>query len=249
MGWAGVFEEYRESIQARGGEDPALALDFYAKRNSKFEKIPYKPLWDRYCTSESAVKRKDSNEEYATQIRMLQSMTDWEKAYISYHYLLDICIYREKQLFALKHQHNFETFLIKDTIDEYISVVQETWQNAATEIEVARKHLKLIPQYSFTVDDEAEKSVPITTLLDSLFHYLTTTADFDDSHFLQAVFVDLSKLIVLVQENTYGKQPKVICREYYESTFQPTFGIARCDNCGEPLFSQCPYCFNCFERS
>ena len=249
MGWAGVFEEYREAIQNRGGEDPALAYDSYRYRRSKPQAEYYKPLWDRYCEVGSKVNKNQRNEDFAAQIRMLQSMTDTEKAYLSYHYLLDTCIYREKQLLTLRHQHQFTTHLVKDTIDEYISIVRETWQHAAKEIESARKKLKRIPQYNFLVDDAVEKNVPVVTLLDSLFLHLTTTADFDDSHFLQTLFADLSKLISMIQTDTYGKLPKVICREYYERAFQPSYGIARCDNCGELLYSGCSYCFNCFERS
>ena len=178
-----------------------------------------------------------------------KQMSDAEKAYISFHYLLDICIYREKQLLEIKNRLNLTTHLVNDAIDEYLSIVRESWQHAATEISDAKRYLKKLPNYSFCVDEDIEKPIPVTSLLESLFHYLSSSADFDDSQFLQAVFIDISQLIKLVNVNTYGKKPKVICKEYYESTYRPTFGISRCDNCGEPLYDGFHYCFNCFERS
>lgn len=249
----GITSDILEFNRERALIDPCMFI-----HKSKHSVTNYTPLWLHYCgvgtKSQGATKSYISeaemrDREFTAQVRELQRMSEAEKTYISFHYLLDICIYREKQLLALKNQLSISTHLVNDAIDEYIAIVRESWQHAANEMGEAKKCLDKLPNYTFCVDDDAEREVPVVTLLESLFYHLAATAEFDDSQLLQAVFIDISQLIKVVNMNTVGKKPKEICREYYVSAFQPSFGIARCDNCGEPLYDGFHYCFNCFERS
>ena len=240
----GIYSDILEFNREKGLVDPCMFI-----HRSKHSVDHYMPLWLHYCSADSTSQKTKKLNDFSAQAQELQRMSDAEKAYISFHYLLDICIYREKQLLEIKNRLNLTTHLVNDAINEYLSIVRESWQHAATEISEAKRYLKKLPNYTFCVDEDAEKSIPISSLLESLFYYLSSNADFDDSQFLQAVFIDISQLIKLVKVNTYGKKPKEICREYYESTYQPSFGISRCDNCGEPLYEGFHYCFNCFERS
>jgi len=240
----GLYSDILESNRERGFVDPCMFI-----HKSKHSVDHYLPLWHHYCDINPKSQQRNRNSDFSSQVQALQCMNIAEKTYISFRYLLDMCIYREKQLLALKNHCKFTTHLVNDAVNEYLSIVRESWIQAVSEVTDAKKLLKSTPTYTFSVDDDAEKEIPVITILDSLFHYLSATAEFDDSQFLQAVFIDMSKLISLVRINTYGKKPKDICREYYESTFQPSFGIARCENCGEPLYTGWHYCFNCFERS
>ena len=63
------------------------------------------------------VRQRDSA--FSEQVNELMRLSKAEKKYIFFHYLLDICIYREKQLLALKKHQQFSTHLVIDAIDEY----------------------------------------------------------------------------------------------------------------------------------
>ena len=114
----------------------------------------------------------------------------------------------------------------------------------------AKQHLETIPSYSERSNEVPDMDIILYTLLDNIFIFLTEVAEFDDSQFLQELFLDVSLLIKHFDEyKGVTKKPKEICRDYYERNFNPTKGIETCDNCGAKLYNECSYCFNCFERS
>lgn len=208
----------------------------------------YSLLWKHFCEVDNCHSQLQ-NQEFSNQARILHNISEDEKKYLSLRYLIDISLYREKQLLSLNNNHRFCSHIVNNTIDEYLSVIRESYHRATKEYEYVKKHLQIIPEYSFSINEKSEKNVLIVTLLDNLFYYLSNDAEFTDSHLLQSLFIDISQLIILIDENLKTKKPKEICRYYYEKTFHPTFGIDRCDNCDEPLYKECPYCFNCFVRS
>ena len=240
----GIYSDTLEYNREHNSIDPCMYINV-----SNYSHDCYIPLWEHYCREDSIALAQQRDSAFSAQVNELMRLSVAEKKYLSFHYLLDICIYREKQLLELKNHQQFSTHLVIDAIDEYISIVRESLQHAITEITSAKQALHQLPAYSFEVDDSVEREVPIRTLVDNLFRYLSSVADFDDSQLLQSLFVDMSKLIGLIVPDISRKKPKIVCREYYERTFHPKSGIARCENCGEPLYAGCPYCFNCFERS
>lgn len=228
----GLFSDYLEKNRDAWPFDPCLVIHSSGETESTrkfYNDLTFYPNHDNT---------------FSEQILFLSS----EQAYVSAHKTLDMCLYREKQLLALKRNYKFSTYVVKDTIDEYLFLVKNGYNDAIEQLKRAKEQMGYIPKYIFDVEESPEDAVPITTLLNSLFYYLTSTIDFDTSHFLSDIFDDVSVLINMLEPVTSDMAAKDICKSYYEKTFHPTLGNQSCSNCGMPLFKEFPYCFNCFMR-
>ena len=223
----------------------------FNRENSRIDPCMFIPVsrnaenawWKNYCQ----YNRVSTNENNGKKTK--KSKTEkYEKEYLSYRCLIDSCLYREKQLLALPREYHFVTETVNDAIQEYLLIVRNNREYAQEHLENAKKHLKQIPAYHFPAMNEDMK-IPVESLLYTIFSYLSYTATFDDSHLLQEIFTDTAKLICIIEPEMTGQKPKIICKKYYEEIFHPSYGIKRCENCGQPIFEECPYCFNCFERN
>jgi len=158
------------------------------------------------------------------------------------------CIYREKQLLFYKRAFSIKSYIVSDTLNQYIVAVQENLRYTSEII----SSLQVVPsQEDFDqIDEVNELRISLSVLIDSVFYFLEAGTPIDSS-MTHKVFSDLAQMIIALRGagDTDNRKAKEICKDYYVSTHVVTHGINRCRNCGEPLFQEFPYCFNCFERS
>lgn len=183
------------------------------------------------------------------QAKTLVKADNYEQQYMSSLYLLNRCIFREKQLLQIQRNYQFITAEVKDTIQEYISLIRNSMSMAQRRITEAKSYIHNTPNLiNYDLNENTEAAIVPKILLNSLFYYLSVTAIYDDSHYVQMLFRDISILIKeLDPVGSRGKKAKQICSDFYEKQYHPTYGIETCENCGEKLYQQCPhYCFHCF---
>lgn len=236
----GILSDILEFNRENSKIDPCMFIP--ASRNAE------SAWWNNYCEYNHFLTNKNDDEKIKNKKSKNLKIEKYEKEYLSYRYLIDNCLYREKQLLALQNEYHFATETVNNAIQEYLLIVRNNLEYAQERLANAKKQLKQIPNYHFSMK-EKDIQIPVESLLYAIFDYLSYTATFDDSHLLQEIFEDTAKLICRIEPEMTGQKPKIICKKYYEATFHPSYGIKRCENCGQPIFEECPYCFNCFERN
>lgn len=244
----GLFSDYLEQLRENSNFDICLVIPY---KTAPFQTAVIPTFNAGRAVKEQLTQNHVWNQAFAEQVKMLLNAENYEQQYISSLYLMNRCVFRQNQLRQLLNTYRFKTIEVIDTINEYIELIEHSMEYAHERLVEAKCHIDATKcAVAYVLDDIAEKSVTLLTLLDSLFYYLSVIANTNDSHFVQAFFEDVSFLIQEILPNqANGKKPKEICKEYFEENFHPTYGIDTCENCGKKLYRECPYCFNCYERN
>ena len=254
----GLFSDYLEKLRESSDFDPCMVLPssgysgFYPSYNKYSANNTHLDTRIRLTSYNSHSNRTASHPDHCVVTQGTDSVVyvDYQTLYQQAYMLHKQCVLREKHLLQIKNSVNLKTYVSKDLLDEYLLTVRENMSYAHDTFCDAREKIPSNIAIQRDIEIPDDNHIAVAIMVDALFYYLTSVADFDDSQFTKNLFSDIALLIgSSTTSQKKENRAKDICRSYFEQKYHPTFGIDKCDNCGAPLYRECRYCFNCFERS
>lgn len=246
MASVGLISDYLEQNKEAASYDICLIIP-----RTKYTTGMYVPTTDGNPMDHQAMEDKQNwKQDFTDQAKFLHDAEMYGQMYSDAHTLINRCLYREKQLLAIQKDFDFATHIVRDTIVEYLALIHENMQYASGLLVEAKHHIKNSRISQFDLNEAEENKIAVSTLLNSVCTFLASSATFNESEYIHAIFHDIALLVgTLPEYDVIAKKAKDICRIYFEDIFHPTYGIDTCENCGRKLYKEIPYCFNCYERN
>lgn len=237
----GLISDYLEQNREKASDEQCLFLPRDDSRHVTY--VEYSGSCSYRADTEPSWQQ-----ELSAQAALVSQTEQSEKRYLSALGIIDRCMYRQKILFGLLHDPGPATFVVSDTIKEYIAIIDRSKAYAIEQMEAVKMLLPELPVQRVNFDAGQERLDTLSTLLRSLYYYLCVNADINDSCFVRTLFSDMAALIQQASPDLCKySAAKDICRTYFEENYNPTYCIEVCENCGRKLYRECPhYCFTCF---
>lgn len=167
--------------------------------------------------------------------------------YIKSNIFINRKTYIEEKIVRRLLNSNYESALFNNIIEQLLKEIMKQRRFTNNIIE---KHRKLIKVEEPKFDEDKLKIGLSEIILLSIYKFLSTDANMERSEFRLCIY-DCAKLLLEYQKEIFNNK-NMLKSEIVEKYFTEEFGLTRsyikCLNCGNSIYNEIPYCFNCYEK-
>lgn len=231
----GLIADYVEANRERaynGDIDPCMIVN--PNHAFRFRYASLRNTIHEYCQLDNDVARQKALEK---ELRKRAAELDMVKA----HYILS-----EKAILEVLNRCQLESAMMVDSLKELCSQMREAYKSVCDMLKELKGKLKEGYIYQTPeIDENALRQRLLDLLLNGIVEFMNNDRTMDTSIF-RKVISDCAAIIRVLEDESYHQSDKRVVQHYMTRRFAMTKGTVRCPSCKELLYSDIPYCLNCY---
>lgn len=231
----GLIADYVEANRERafnGDVDPCMIVN--PNHAFRFHYASLHETIREYCRLDNDVMRRKNLE---SELRNRAAELDVVKA----HYIL--C---EKAILEVLNRCRLESSMMVESLEELCSQMRQAYRSVCDVLQELNNKLNGDYKYQSSEIDEGNVRLRLLDLLlNGIVEFMNNDKTMDTSIFRKVVS-DCAALIRVLEDEPYHLPDKYVVQNYMMRRFALVKGTVRCPNCKELLYSDVPYCLNCF---
>lgn len=231
----GLIADYVEANRERafsGDIDPCMIVN--PDHALRFRYTSLHETIHEYCRPDNDAQRLKVLE---TELRRRTVELDMVKA----HYILS-----EKAILDVLNNCQLESVMIVESLKELCSQMREAYRSVCDVLQELNERLKGSYKYQAPdIDEGAVRLRLLDLLLNDIVGFMNNDKTMDTSIFRKVV-ADCASLIRVLEDEPYHQPDKNVVQNYMVRRFTLVKGAVCCPNCKEFLYSDIPYCLNCY---
>lgn len=231
----GLIADYVEANRERafnGDVDPCMIVN--PNHAFRFRYASLHETIREYCRPDNDVQRRKNLE---AELRKRAAELDAVKA----HYILS-----EKAILEVLNRCRLESAMMVESLEELCSQMRQAYRSVCDVLQEMKN--KLNGDYKYQAPEIDEGTVRLRLLdllLNGIVGFMNNDKTMDTSIFRKVVS-DCAALIRVLEDEPYHLPDKNVVQNYMMRRFALVKGTVRCPNCKELLYSDVPYCLNCY---
>ena len=159
-------------------------------------------------------------------------------------------ILSEKMLLGLVNSQKFKSDLTQSKLGRLKDDLQKSYKTVCDAIQEIHRELGRIDVKIEAPSESAVKEDVFNLIMYSFVYSIKNSdnAPFDTSSFRQVV-ADMASVVRYFQDDIIVRQDKKIVYDFLQNQLGIVKSHHQCQNCGELLLKNIPYCLNCYERN
>ena len=155
-------------------------------------------------------------------------------------------ILSEKAILEVLNSCHLESTMMEESLKELCFQMREAYRSVCDVLQELNGKLKGKYEYQAPdIDEGALRLRLLDLLLNGIVGFMNNDTTMDTSSF-RKVIADCASLIRVMEDEPYHQPDKNVVQNYMVRRFALAKGKVRCPNCRELLYSDIPYCMNCY---
>ena len=233
--YMGLIADYVEANRERalmGDIDPCMIVNPHHVFRFRYPRL--RETMREYSSADKDAKHRKELEDV---LRKHAAELDTIRA----HYILS-----EKAILEVLNGCHLESPMMEDSLKELCSQMREAYQSVCDILQELNRKLKGKYQYQAPDVNEGAVRLRLLDLLLNGFVGFTNNDTTMDTRIFRKVIADCASLIRVMENESYHQSDKMAVQNYVVRHFALAKGKVRCPNCGEFLYTDIPYCLNCY---